>query len=134
MQPLLPQTAGCTYLKMIQWLNVRAVGAIKANPFEGRTPSRLLFLCLFLFLQLPPHRRIPPSSARRPTRLMLQTLSLRFGPHCQLAALLSSLTGSFFLLSSGSRGQRRPYNARFLFIHLCQVLHCQSNQISLGRG
>lgn len=60
MQPLLPQTAGCTYLKMIQWLNVRAVGAIKASPFEGRTPSRLLFLCLFLFLQLPPHRRVPP--------------------------------------------------------------------------
>lgn len=28
-----------TYLKMIQWLNVRAVGAIKASTFEGKRPS-----------------------------------------------------------------------------------------------
>lgn len=69
MQPLLTQTAGCTYLKMIQWLNVRAVGAIKASPLEGRTLSRLLILCLFLFLQHPP----PPHIIEYPPHLLIAT-------------------------------------------------------------
>lgn len=115
-----------TYLKMIQWLNVRAVCAIKASMFEGRTLS-------------PPSSSVssypPPSlgvhiSARAGSRADVQTLSFRLRPHCQLRALLSLVAcpGSFFPLSAPSRGQRRPYKATFLLILFCQFTHRQSQR------
>lgn len=77
---------------MIQWLNVRAVGAIKARPFEERTPLPVLIPsphCLFLFLSLSSSsfasRRQPQ---RRPGwRADAQGLSLRLGPPCQPGGL-----------------------------------------------
>lgn len=49
---VLAPTTESTYLKMIQWLNVRAVHAIKANVFEGRTPESVLSLSSPLFFLL----------------------------------------------------------------------------------
>lgn len=71
---------------MIQWLNVRAVGAIKARPFEERTPlpAPRLFLFLSLSSSSFTSRRQPE---RRPGwRADAQGLSLRLGPPCQLGA------------------------------------------------
>lgn len=48
-----PPTTTSTYLKMIQWLNVRAVRAIKASMFEGRTPLPALSLLPPLSLLIP---------------------------------------------------------------------------------
>ncbi|MEQ2314870.1 hypothetical protein AMECASPLE_016368 [Ameca splendens] len=127
--PNLSSPAPSTYLKMIQWLNVRAVSAIKASVFEGRTPSPPSFSVS----SCPPP---PPFSSHiiqhplsfAPTqaglRADLQALSFRLRPHCQLRALLSlvSCPESFFPLSAApSRGQRRPYRATFPLIHFCQL-------------
>lgn len=138
---LATQTTTSTYLKMIQWLNVRAVRAIKASMFEGRAPlpalsplpplSLLIPLSLNLLspssLPLASSSSIPPPT-QAGLRADVQTLSFRLGPHCQLRAL--HCPGSFFQLSPSSCGQRRPYKATFLLIHFCQFQHCHSNHFS----
>lgn len=115
--------------KMIQWLNVRAVGAIKARPFEERTPLPAPpSPCLFLFLSLSSSFTSRRQPERRPGwRADAQGLSLRLGPPCQLGAFppppslptAVASEGSFFplppslRLSSSSHGQPRPYRAAF---------------------
>lgn len=46
-------TSPSTYLKKLQWLNVRAVCAIKASMFDGRTPLPVLPLLAVLSLLIP---------------------------------------------------------------------------------
>lgn len=52
---------------MIQWLNVRAVCAIKASMFEGRTPLPVLSLLPPLSLLIPLTLPSPPSLPLAPS-------------------------------------------------------------------
>lgn len=113
--------------KMIQWLNVRAVGAIKASPFEERTPSPVSSYSSHSSSSSFTSRHQPE---RRPGwRADAQGLSLRLGPPCQPGGLFlppptlhapatvgSEGSLSFFLSlrpASSSRGQPRPSGASF---------------------
>lgn len=129
---------------MIQWLNVRAVHAIKASMFEGRTPLSALPPPLSLFLSLSPFFLLSPlRSLARPLHppqagwrgwcadLVIQ---IRATLSAQGPALSSCVSWIFlFLLSPSSCGQRRPYKATFLLIHFCQFQRCHSNHGSRER-
>lgn len=125
--------------KMIGWLNVRAVVAIKASQFEGRTPPLLPLLCLLLYLQLSSSSlscTAPPPWTRLLWGLHVQTLSFRLGPHCQLRGLLSPLTSMSWIFLPTVTQVPRPMktlsSSAVLLIHFCQFQDCHSNQIFRG--
>lgn len=95
-------------------------------------PSPSSLFCLFLFLSplsfLIMLQHNPPNPCWFEgwcADLVIQiraTLSAQ-GPSLSIVAC----PRSFFLLSSSSCGQRRPYKATFLLIHFCQFQRCHSN-------
>lgn len=98
-------------------------------------PSPSSMLCLFLSLSLPSPSSLP--SIPFPLNpgwfegwCADHVIQIRATLSAQGPFLSHRVSGSFFLLSPSSCGQRRPSKTTLLLIHFCQFKLCHSNPCS----